>query len=51
MKNIIYIIAAVLSISFANQAQAQVVTPAEVITLTANLNTRQGYIIQFEGGN
>jgi hypothetical protein len=33
MKKLIYIIAAVLTISFANQVQAQ------VITLTANLNT------------
>jgi hypothetical protein len=39
MKKLIYIIAAVLTISFANQAQAQVKTEAEVITLTANLNT------------
>ena len=39
MKKIVYIIAAVLGLSFANQAKAQVVTPAEVITLTANLNT------------
>ena len=39
MKKIVYIIAAVLSISLVSQAQAQVVTPSEVITLTANLNT------------
>lgn len=39
MKKIVYIIAAVLTISFANKVNAQVVTEAEVITLTANLNT------------
>ena len=57
MKKIVYIIAAVLGLSFANQAQVQAqvpstlrtavsstsraaeVTPSEVITITANLNT------------
>ena len=39
MKKLIYIIAAVLTISFTTKLNAQVVTPAEVITLTANLNT------------
>ncbi len=39
MKKIVYIIAAVFAISFTNSVNAQVKTEAEVITLTANLNT------------
>ncbi len=39
MKRLIYIIAAALTITFASNTQAQVKTEAEVITLTANLNT------------
>jgi hypothetical protein len=39
MKKLVYIIAAVLTVSFANKVNAQVQTEAEVITLTANLET------------
>jgi hypothetical protein len=39
MKKLVYIIAAVLTVSFANKVNAQVQTDAEVITLTANLET------------
>lgn len=39
MKKLVYIIAAVLTLSFTTKLNAQVVTEAEVITLTANLNT------------